>query len=96
MDKGNLIWRTSITVEVTPEFEEDIGVTGAAKMLQSILVNIAGQYSKGFMFLRTGEDRPMLTGGCELCGGLGFVLSEENDGQAEACSCVKEVKSDER
>ena len=92
MDKGNLIWRTSITVEVMPEFEEDTGVTGAAKMLQSMLVNIAGQYSKGFMFLRTGEDRPVMTGGCELCGGLGFLVEE--DGQATACSCVREVESD--
>ena len=94
MDKGSLIWRTSITVEVMPEFEEDIGVKSAAKMLQGMLVNIAGQYSKGFMFLRTGEDRPVMTGGCVLCGGLGFLV-EESSGGTTACDCVKEVENDE-
>ena len=61
MPKGNLIWRTNITVTVTPEYEADEGVMGAAKMLQGVLMQIAGQYSKAFMFLRTGEDMPIFT-----------------------------------
>ena len=96
MDKGSLIWRTSITVEVMPEFEKDMGVKSAEKMLQGMLVNIAGQYSKGFMFIRTGEDRPVMTGGCVLCGGLGFVLEDDGSDTPNAipCSCVREVKDE--